>query len=142
MRDVFGNLREWGDIPEQIAELREAGKLDEHQEGLLRILRYRANWRLRELALKVVGELEAPCEEILSEILAILADEGIYDEARILASQALADLLTKKDVNCGRDRGAVLGRAVGRIKMVLGSPQPPVVHHAVRKCLAAVCHAL
>lgn len=51
--DVFGDLRAWGRVLGQIAELRKAKKLDEHQEGLTRILRYPSNWRLREEVLDV-----------------------------------------------------------------------------------------
>jgi len=32
--DIFGNLREWGQVPEQIAELTDTEKLDQHQAGL------------------------------------------------------------------------------------------------------------
>ena len=139
--DIFGNLREWGQIPEQIAELADTGKLDEHQAGLVRILRYRNNWRLREMALRSMRDLRAPSNELISEVLSIIADEGVYYEARILAAQALVDLLTGKGIECAEDRDAVLGRVVERMRTVVDSPGPPVLHNVMRECLTTIENA-
>ncbi len=139
--DIFGNLREWGHVPEQITELADAGKLDEHQAGLVRILRYRDNWRLQEMVLKSMKDLSAPSDELISEVLGLLADEGLYYQARILAAQALADLLTRKGIEYAEDRDAVLRRVVERIRTVVDSHGPPVLHNVMRECLTAIENA-
>jgi len=135
--DIFGNLREWGQVPEQITELRATGRLDEHQAGLVRLLRYRDNWRLREMVLKSMKDLSAPSDELISEVLGLLADEGLYYEARILAAQALADLLTTKGVEYAGDRDAVLSRIVEKMRAVAESSGPPVLRGAILECLTA-----
>ena len=48
---VSDDLLDWGKALDQIAELTEAGALDEHQHGLVRLLGCRGSWRLREAAL-------------------------------------------------------------------------------------------
>ena len=55
MSDVFGSLLDWGHVMEQIVDLKNAGKLDEHQDGLSRILRYP-----RQLA--VAGDRPRMCQ--------------------------------------------------------------------------------
>jgi hypothetical protein len=136
--DIFGNFREWGQVPEQLTALREAGKLDEHQEGLVRMLRYRDNWRLREMALQAVGGLTTPSQEIVSEVLAITVDEELYYEVRILASQTLAGLLARKDVDFAGDRCAVLRHVVEAMQRILAAPGIPALHNALRTCLATI----
>ncbi len=140
-RDIFGNLREWGQIPEQIAELAATARLDEHQAGLVRILRYRDNWRLREMVLKSMKDLSAPSDELICEVLGLLADEGLYYQTRILAAQALADLLTRRNVACADDRCAVLRRVTETMRTLLDSLGPPMLHDATRECLTAMENA-
>ena len=139
--DIFGNLREWGHVPEQIAELIETGNLDEHQPGLVRILRYRDNWRLRETVLKAVGVLRAPSSELLSEIVSIAGDDGVYCEARILAVEALEHLITRTDTEHQDDCCTLRRRVAEGLGTLLDSPGPPVLHDTLRKCLIGIHNA-
>ena len=136
--DVFGNLREWDRVPAQIDELTRTGKLDEHQEGLARILRYRDNWRLREMVLKSIGELEAPSDEIISGALDIMMDDAVYFEARILAADVLRDLIARNRIPSESGRPVNARTIAEKMEIVLDSPEPPVVHEAVRRCLTAM----
>lgn len=139
--DIFGNLREWGHVPGQLAQLTEAGALDGHQEGLIRLLRYRHNWRLREMALEAIQQLRSPTDRLVSEVLAILMDEGLYYEVRVLAAKSLSALLTKNASQYRRDRRSVLCGVLQRFRTLLDSPQPPVMHEALRECLAVLDQA-
>ena len=140
--DIFGNLLEWNRVPEQIAELTAAGRLDEHQAGLLRLLRYPDNWRLREIALRSLKNLRAPSNELLAEVLSLAANEEIYLEVRILAAEALADLIAKRETVDEDGRCAVGRRAAEEMRAILHSPGPPVLHDAIRQCLTVIQSAL
>lgn len=136
--DIFGNLREWGHVVEQITELTSSGRLDEHQEGLARILRYRDNWRLREEVLKAIGVLRSPSSELLSQILNIAGDDGVYYEARILAVEALEQLITRADTEHQGDTCTLRRCAAERLCTIQDSSGPPVLHATLRKCLITI----
>jgi len=136
--DIFGNLREWGHVPEQLAQLTQAGALDGHQEGLIRLLRYRHNWRLREMALEAVQHLRSPTGGLISEVLAIVMDEGLYCEVRMLAAKSLSALLCQSAPRFSSNGRAILCHVIQKMNMLLGLPQPPVMHRVLRECLAAI----
>ena len=123
---------------EQIAELARSKKLDEHQKGLTRILRYRENWRLRETVLKCIKDLEVPSDEILAEVLDAMMDETLYCEARLLAADALCDWVQKHRDDGDDDRCVAPSRVVGKMTMILDSPQPPFMQEAIRGFLEAI----
>ena len=135
--DIFGNLREWGHIPEQLAELAQAGALDDHQEGLIRLLRYRHNWRLREMALESVEHLKSPTDKLLLEVVRILTDDGLYCEVRMLAARVLGGWLQSIGVSDARSSG-IARQIVEQLTAIVESPQSPVFHEAARSVLAAV----
>jgi len=91
--DPFGNLRDWGPVLDLVGDLADRGQLAGCQPGLIRILRYKGNWQLREEVLKRVGEIRDPSYELICQVLSILGDDNIYYDARILASDALIQLL-------------------------------------------------
>ena len=92
-RDPFGNLMEWGTVLKTLEELASDNCLSECQAGLIRILRFKGNWRLREEVLSHLYQVKTPTQELISEVLSILADDNVYYDARILAGEALIDLL-------------------------------------------------
>lgn len=136
--DIFGDLRDWGRALDQIAELRSSGKLDEHQEELARVLRYRDNWRLREAALEAAEDISSPSDEILSQVLAIMMDEGVYWQARVLAADTLSHLIKKHDNGPERALSLTEAKVIEKMNMILGSPQPPIFHESVRRFLRAI----
>ena len=136
--DIFGNLRMWGRVLDQIADLRRSGKLDEHQEGLTRILKYMDNWRLREETLEAVKDLKNPCDDLLSQVLEIMMDEDIYWQARVLAAEALSELLGKHREGRKSALSASAAKVIEKMHMILDSPQPPAFHDGIRRFLAAV----
>ncbi|PKN29943.1 MAG: hypothetical protein CVU64_05800 [Deltaproteobacteria bacterium HGW-Deltaproteobacteria-21] len=132
--DTFGNLMEWGKVLQNLEELKQSGRLNEHQPGLVRILRYRHNWRLREAVLGCLDEVSGPCEELVKEVLHIAMDEGTYLEARILAIQALSCLLANFKGSCARDATEMRGSVVECMEDMLNSPQPLINRAARESC--------
>jgi hypothetical protein len=134
-QDPFGNLGDWGPVLGRLEELADEGRLSECQPGLVRILRYKGNWRLREEVLKRIGEIRTPSEALISQVLSIIADDNIYYDARILASDALIQLL--KSTHCGFN-GEVNTKAQKIAKKLGRTPQPPFFDAAIKKLTSAV----
>lgn len=134
--DVFGNLTDWGQALETIEKLRKENRLDEYQAGLIRILRYKDNWRLREAVLECVGQVKEPSSNLVREVMSIMADDKTYYDMRILATTALGMLIGK----CSNDKDADLNKARCKelIRTVLESPQPPIFHEALEKSLRSI----
>ena len=61
MKDhIFGNLMDWGYALDTLHLLRDSGSLDDHQDELIRLLRYDKNW-LRAIT-KIHGKNEDNCK--------------------------------------------------------------------------------
>lgn len=134
--DIFGNLTDWGSVMDTIEGLRERRKLDGHQEGLTRILRYRDNWRLREIALDCVKEVSKPSDELLHAVLAIMMDEDIYYEARVMAAEALADVFSRcRGENKRLVTAVTVGLVVGEMEQALRQSCSSVFQNAMRRQL-------
>jgi len=137
-RDDFGNLEEWGRVLSQLSQLEHDRTLDEHQDGLVRLLRYPDNWRLREAALEAVGNVKCPSEVLISEVLRIMASDQLYHEVRVLAAEALVRLVEAARVSKdGRNR-ALEQQVVDQMHALLDSPHPPVLHQAIQRALPTV----
>jgi hypothetical protein len=94
--DIFGDLREWNRVAEQLERLKDSGELDQHQDGLARLLRYRFNWRIREKAVQTLSALSDPDDRILLLVLEIVADENTEFELRTLAADSLCGLISMR----------------------------------------------
>lgn len=134
--DTFGNLMEWGDVLDRLEDLRKTGRLDDHQKGLKRILRYRDNWKLRETVLDCIKELKAPSDGLLDEVLGIMMDDAACYDQRILAAESLgvlaAGISQKGRV---RDDRAYPTRATDSMRSLMMIPQPPVFRNALERSL-------
>jgi len=133
--DIFGGLRDRGKVLDRIAQLKGSESPDEHQEGLTRILRYRGNRRLREAALKAGGDIASPADELLSQVLAVMMDEDVYWQARVMAAEALNHLIQKE---FGGTASLNPAEAIEKIDALPSSPQPPAFHDGVRRFLKTV----
>ncbi len=134
--DVFGNLKDWGRVLDTLESLTNQNRLDECQAGLIRILRYKDNWRLREAVLECVGRVKKPGHELMREVMGILADEDTYYDMRILAATALGELIRKTPSDIQSDSGGFQCKKL--IKSLIESPQPPIFHEALRKSLKSI----
>jgi len=128
--DPFGNLHDWGPVLELLDELGSNGKLAVCQRGLVRILRYKGNWRLREEVLKRIGGISSPSNELVSQALTIFADDNIYYDARILASNALIQLLNNSQDSLHRNFITEIQKVLDKLSKF---PQPPIYADAIER---------
>ena len=128
--DPFGNLTDWGLVVDTLEDLANNGDLSQCQSGLVRILRYKGNWRLREEALKRIGEIQAPSDELVEQMLAILDDDNLYYDVRIIAGNSLVQLLKRPQGGRADDRIKKAKKIIGKLK---SSPQPPFFEKAINR---------
>lgn len=134
MPDIFGDLREWGQVLRQIEQLRLAGQLDEHREGLIRVLRYRYNWQLRQAALRAVRDVKRPSKSLFDVLLGIVTDEQSDLETRLLACDAVRHSISR--YSSRQEAGGSRAEALDRAGEFLAVPQPPVLREAVEQWAA------
>ena len=131
--DPFGNLEDWGKVLITVKQLTDQGTLDEAQEGIIRLVRYRDNWRLRETALVAARQIKEPTPALLAAIMQVLEDQATYVDARILAARALGDLAG------GKGRGAKPTASTKALRVVLQrqleNPEAPVLTRAIEAAL-------
>lgn len=120
-QDPFGNLNEWGDVIKTLEALSDAGGLERCQSGLVRILRYKGNWRLREEALNKIKDIQTPSRDLLFQLLDLLADDNTYYDVRILAGDALSRLLRYVRGDIHQELRTELFKTVKKLKSM---PQP------------------
>lgn len=99
-KDSLGDLREWGAVLEKLEAASTAGRIDDEQEGMARLLRYRRNWQLTEAALRYAGKVGRPDGVLVAEVLNLLTDQDAAVSERALAAGALGHFLS-----CPRPEG-------------------------------------
>jgi len=85
--------------------------------------------------LKHVVEIQTPSRALADQVVAILADDNIYYDARIIASNALIQLLKKIESSDRDDIQARLQKVIQKIK---STPQPPFFDQAVDRLDAEI----
>lgn len=126
--DPFGSLSNWGKVLDLLEELANNNQLASCQTGLIRILRYKGHWRLREEVLKRIGRIQTPSNELIDQLLSILADDNIYYDVRILAGNAMIQLLKSvRNSFCG-EINKEIRKVVEKLKR---TPQPPFLEETL-----------
>lgn len=128
--DPFGNLTDWGPVLDTLEDLARRGDLSQCQPGLVRILRYKGNWRLREEVLKRVGEIQTPSKELVQQVIAILDDDNVYYDARIIAGNALRQLLKNDRHRSDDDIRGSARKVIGKLK---STPQPTFFSEVIER---------
>jgi hypothetical protein len=134
----FGNLMDWGRVLERLEKIKENSALDEYQNELIRILRYKENWRLTERVLEYAREIRHPVDELIGELCSILRNPTYCADSRVLAAGALSVLIprkVKKTVEYPKFEGASV---VEVMREILKSPEAPIVHNAVSEALQCI----
>lgn len=133
MPDTFGDLRDWGRVVSRIGQLRRDGTLHEHLDGLIRVLRYRYNWQLRQAALESVQDVATPTQPLLEALLLIVSDESLELEFRLLACGAVNHVLWR----CGSvdGGGGLRRRASLEAETILSGVHAPVLRAAIQRWL-------
>jgi len=129
--DIFGNLMEWGGVLEKLEQLRDSKTLDDHQAGLVRILRYPRNWRLREAVLRAIREVNRPTEELLREVLNLALNEEVYMEARTMAVHALADLMTRGRRIHSKNEITARSRVMHKMEALMSKTHSPLLREGI-----------
>ncbi len=129
-QDPFGKLTDWEQVLDTLHVFGNNGHLSKCQPGLIRILRYKANWRLREEVLKRIGSIRTPSNDLIFQVLDILDDDNVYYDVRILAGRALIQLLKNVEDAGG---GEVYARTQKTIEKLERIPQPPLFVHALSR---------
>lgn len=134
--DIFGNLKEWGKVLELLDSLKQSKKLDGHQTGLARILKYGENWRLLEQVLECGKEINEPEDQFLLEVVHITSDRNRYLDARLLALNILVYLFPR--INRKNNHKLSQDLIVQKMRNILNLPEPPIFQEAVVKSLEAM----
>jgi len=136
--DTFGNLLDWGQVLESLENLKRGKKLDDHQAGLARILRYGQNWRLLEAVLEHGKEVVAPSGEFLKAICDVMNNRGIYVDARVLAVQTLETLVPRMTGDRKGDGGVSRNSVIQAMKALQKSVEPPKFQEAIAQSLKVI----
>lgn len=132
--DPFGDLRNWGAVLNRLEQLSDQKGLDAVQPGLVRLIRYRSNWQLRERALLCAREVANPSCDLLSAVLDLAVHRGVYLDARILAVNALAVLFAKQ----AAAHSPLRRRVIDELGRQLLEPEAPVFRLAVGRALEKI----
>lgn len=132
--DPFGDLRNWGEVLALLDKLTNEGELDAVQPGLVRLIRFRGNWQLRERALICCRQVKAPSPELTNVLLELTCQRRVYLDARILAVNALADLMARSPVASSTD----IERLVEVLAGLLTEPEAPVFQWAVERAAGKI----
>jgi hypothetical protein len=134
--DPFGNLQDWGRAMELLSTLSENGTLNECQPGLARILAFQGNWRIREETLKRLRYIENPSNELIRQVINIVADANLYYEMRIIACQAIEELLNRNHHPYYASMQTILLQTLAAQMSV---PQPPIFQQALESLHSLAC---
>lgn len=133
--DPFGDLAEWGNVLTQLEFLSSQGRLDQAQPGLVRLLRFRGNWQILEQTLIHARKVVRPTPQLLTAVAEIVTDRDVYLDARILAVNALGDILSRTPpVISLRQRQ----RIVGGFRRLLRVPEAPVFQLALERAIEKI----
>lgn len=132
MKDhIFGNLIDWGSTLDTLHLLRDSATLDDHQDELIRLLRYDKNWRLREAAVEAAVTLRKPSIEMVNQIVQLIKRDDLYYNIRIMATEVLSTLLPVIMENKALNKNLVrvfITEANHEVSALLSSPVPPIFH--------------
>ena len=128
--DPFGNLCDWGQVLDILDNLVEKEELTQCQQGLIRILRFKGNWRLREEVLKRVGDIQTSSDALVLQVIDILADDNVYFDARILAGNALMQLMKRFESGFSYDVADELKKVIEKLR---STPQPPIFDEVLKE---------
>ncbi len=128
---IFGNLKDWGNALDTLTLLKNSATLDDHQDELVRLLRYDGNWRLREAAVEAAATLKKPTIKTVEQIIHLMKREDLYYNIRIMASEALSKLIPLMMENKSINNDLVrlfINEANHEVSTLLSSPAPPIFH--------------
>jgi len=146
MKDyIFGNLTDWGIVLDKLKNLSESKELDNHQDELIRLLRFDQNWRLREAAIESLPRIENPSLDLAREVFSIIKRKDLYYDVRILATDSLGKLIAIIVNKSAFDKDILKQFVMEIIKnmdVLLASPEPPKFHDALQNSMNQIKEAI
>lgn len=146
MNSALENFQDWGraletmkEIEKKLETVKEIEKKkvsQQYQTALIRMLKYRSNWRLREAALESISVIKDPTPPLLSETLDIIMDDNLYFEARALACRVMSKLIENCKESPGGCRKLTKLPIAKQLRKLAAVPQPPILLEAVSGCLS------
>ena len=142
---IFGNLTDWGIVLDKLKELSESKELDNHQDELIRLLRFDQNWRLREAAIESLPRIANPSLDLAREVFSIIKRKDLYYDVRILATDSLGKLIAIIVNKSAFDKDILKQFVMEIIKnmdVLLASPEPPKFHDALQNSMNQIKEAI
>lgn len=142
MDNSLDNFQEWERVLDTLEKIRTRGDLHHYQDDLIRLLKYRGNWRLCEAALKAIQQIKRPTAPLASEVLNIVMDDNLYYEVRALACRTLNGLIRHCKSSSNGCQTLTRLPIVKHLKALTAVPQPPILSNAASTCLASMTEAI
>ena len=131
----LGNLLDWGIVLDKLEAIKKEGMLDNIQDELVRILRYKKNWKLVEAALECVYEIKEPSAILIEEVFNTAMDYQMCLDTRVMAIHSLGNVLM--EMKKSNEEASLKKRQlyVAMLYRLLNTPQPPIFHDAISKVI-------
>lgn len=127
--DVFGDLSQENEVVVKLREIASHDYLDDHQIGMARILRYKQNPCLVDIALEYSGNIERASEILIAEALNVLVSQDLPVHTRMMAARVLGHLICHYPADAVSDFD--IERVIESMVHVLSRSQSPKVKQAL-----------
>jgi len=124
----------WGAALIRVYELQGRADFEKYQYCISKIIRLRANQKLGKKLLECVKHISKPKRVLLDTLTAIMLDDLMNTNTRILAVDALRELVPKKALQASHAGESV----VQAMKDLMNSPQLSAFHNTVKNALKSI----
>jgi hypothetical protein len=131
--DIFGNLSRKDEVLAALEEIVSQNRLDEHQIGLARILRFRENHALLHAALECAIKIKRSSDILIAEALNVLVAQDLPVSIRSLAAGALGHLIYHRPTKADSDFD--LDMVMESMTHVLHKSESPTLKKALFKAI-------
>ena len=131
--DIFGNLSRKDEVLGALEEIVSQNRLDGHQIGLARILRFRENPTLLHTALECATKIERSSDILIAEALNVLVAQDLPVSIRSLAARALGHLIYHRSTKADSDFD--LEMVMESMAHVLRKSESPTLKKALFKAI-------
>jgi hypothetical protein len=132
--DNFGNLNRKNEVLAMLEEIASRNRLDEHQIGLARILRFRQDHGLLHAALGYATKIERSSDILIAEALNVMVAQDLPVSIRASASGALGHLIYCRPTKADSDFD--LDMVMESMVHVLHMSGSPAIKKALFKAIA------
>jgi hypothetical protein len=131
--DILGNLSRKDEVLAMLEEIASQSRLDEHQIGLARILRFKENPTLLHAALECATNIERSSDILIAETLNVLVAQDLPVSIRSLAAGALGHLISRRPIKADSDFD--LDMVMESMAHVLRKSESPTLKKALFKAI-------